>query len=174
VAEAKADALRLNREDLNLDELLRVMVDLYEPSMSDKGLKVQLRSGGPVHALVDAALIHRMVANLLDNEMKHLPSACTVVLCLSSEEGFAVMAVEDNGPGFSPELQGQLFERRVKGKDSAGHGLGLAFVEAVARAHGGSVTASNRSEGGARLEVRLPLATHPAGLTSGVMAMAAD
>jgi signal transduction histidine kinase len=44
----------------------------------------------------------------------------------------------------------------VKGKESSGHGLGLAFVEAVVRAHGGTVSAGNRAEGGARLTITLP------------------
>src|SRR5208283_1491641 len=47
VAEAKADALRLNRVPVDLDELLRIMIDLYEPSMSEKGLQIRLHSGGP-------------------------------------------------------------------------------------------------------------------------------
>jgi len=51
-----------------------------------------------------------------------------------------------------------LFERRVKGRDSNGHGLGLAFVDAVVRAHGGTVSVSNREAGGARIAVSLPLA----------------
>ena len=69
----------------------------------------------------------------------------------------ATLTVEDNGPGFDTEIGGQLFEQRVKGRASRGHGLGLAFVEAVVRVHGGCVTASNRPEGGARLTVTLPL-----------------
>src|SRR5208337_3256040 len=72
VAEAKADALRLNRVPVDLDELLKVMIDLYEPSMSEKGLQISLRSGGPLTVEADEALIHRMVANLFDNELKHL------------------------------------------------------------------------------------------------------
>jgi signal transduction histidine kinase len=68
--------------------------------------------------------------------------------------------VEDDGPGFESEVLSQIFERRVKGRDSTGHGLGLAFIEAVVRVHGGTIEASNRSEGGARLTVILPLAIH--------------
>jgi len=49
-----------------------------------------------------------------------------------------------------------MFGKRIKGVESKGHGLGLAFVEAVVRAHGGSVTASNRAGGGAILKLRLP------------------
>ncbi len=157
VAEAKADALRLNRVPLDLDELLRIMIDLYEPSMSEKGLQIRLHSGGPLTIEADAALIHRMIANLFDNELKHLPSACTVNLRLKCEDNAVSLILEDDGPGFDPEVCLHLFERRVKGKDSNGHGLGLAFVDAVARAHGGTVTASNREEGGAHIVVTLPL-----------------
>jgi signal transduction histidine kinase len=157
VAEAKADALRLNRVPVELDELLRVMIDLYEPSMSEKGLQIQLHSGGPLLLQADAALMHRMIANLFDNELKHLPSACTINLRLSVEDNAVLLMLEDNGPGFDPEVLPHIFERRIKGKTSTGHGLGLAFVDAVARAHGGTVSAFNCEEGGVRLVVNLPL-----------------
>ncbi|HVZ84604.1 MAG TPA: ATP-binding protein [Terracidiphilus sp.] len=156
VAEAKADALRLSRTDVDLDELVRIMIDLYEPSMSEKGLRVNLRSAGAVTVFADAALLHRVVANLLDNELNHLPASCTVSITLGENENTATMIVEDDGPGFAAEIGHQMFEQRVKGRNSKGHGLGLAFVEAVVCAHGGSVTALNRSEGGARLSITWP------------------
>jgi signal transduction histidine kinase len=158
VAEARADALRLSRSEINLDELLRIMIDLYEPSMAEKGLQVRLRSAGPVTIDADAALVHRMIANLFDNELKHLPASCTVTVRVEAGQGVALLTFEDDGPGFSSEVSERLFERRAKGKDSDGHGLGLAFVDAVARAHGGSVTAINREGGGARISLTLPLA----------------
>jgi signal transduction histidine kinase len=160
VAEAKANALRLNRVAVDLDDLLRVMVELYEPSMSEKGLRVSLCSAGWLEVSADAALLHRMIANLFDNELKHLPAACTVTISLSSSEDSALLVVEDDGPGFESEVLSQIFERRVKGRNSTGHGLGLAFVEAVVRVHGGTIQASNGSEGGARLTITLPLAVH--------------
>jgi signal transduction histidine kinase len=160
VAEAKANALRLNRVAVDLDDLLKVMIELYEPSMSEKGLRVNLGSVGRLEVSADAALLHRMIANLFDNELKHLPAACTVTICLSSSDDSALLVVEDDGPGFDSEVLPQIFERRVKGRNSTGHGLGLAFIEAVVRVHGGSVKASNGSEGGARLTITLPLAVH--------------
>ncbi len=158
VAEAKADALRLSLTEVDLDELLRVMIDLYEPCMSEKGLRMNLHSGGPVTVLADAALLHRVIANLLDNELKHLPAACTVSIRLAASEDSAILTVEDDGPGFGLEIGLRMFEQRVKGKDSKGRGLGLAFVEAVVRAHGGSVTASNHPQGGALLTINWPCA----------------
>jgi signal transduction histidine kinase len=159
VAEAKADALRISRTEVDLDELVRVMIGLYEPCMSEKGLRVRLRSAGSVKVLADQALLHRVIANLLDNELKHLPASCTVSIQLRASEEVAILIVEDDGPGFDVEIGRQIFEQRVKGRDSKGHGLGLAFVEAVVRVHGGSVAASNRQEGGAQLLITWPLAT---------------
>jgi len=158
VAEAKADALRLTRSEINLDELLRIMIDLYEPSLSEKGLLIQLQSSGPLSIEGDAALIHRMIANIFDNELRHLPSGCTVTLQSKAQDGSVVLVCEDDGPGFSQDVLPHLFEHRVKGRESNGHGLGLAFIDAVARAHGGAVTACNRERGGARIEVILPFA----------------
>jgi signal transduction histidine kinase len=157
VAEAKADALRLSRTEVDLDDLVRGMIALYEPCMGDKGLGVQIQSAGSVKVLADAALLHRVIANLLDNELKHLPASCLVGVSLRADDHTATLTVEDNGPGFDAEIGRHLFERRVKGRASRGHGLGLAFVEAVVRVHGGSVTATNRPEGGAQITITLPL-----------------
>lgn len=157
VAEAKADALRLTPSRIDLDELLRAMIDLYEPSMSERGLRIELQSSGPTHLIADAALMHRMVSNLFDNELKHLPAGCTVTVRLGTTEGTATLVIEDNGPGFDPEVRALLFEGRVKGRASSGHGLGLAFVDAVVRAHGGTVTAQNLEKSGARIAVVVPV-----------------
>jgi signal transduction histidine kinase len=159
VAEANADALRLHRVPVDLNELLRVMIDLYEPCMAEKGLRIKLSSAGPVEVSADAALIHRVVANLFDNELKHLPPSSTVTISLSAANDAASLLVEDDGPGFAPEILSQIFERRVKGRNSSGHGLGLAFVEAVVRAHGGTVEASNHLGGGAQISISLPLSS---------------
>jgi signal transduction histidine kinase len=161
VAEGKANALRLDRTAIDLDDLLRVMIDLYEPSMSEKGLRIELSSAGGLGISADAALLHRMIANLFDNELKHLPPACTVTISLRASHDAALLVIEDNGPGFASEIRPHIFERRIKGRNSNGHGLGLAFVDAVVRAHGGTVEASNRPEGGARLTVSFPLAAGP-------------
>jgi signal transduction histidine kinase len=158
VAEAKADALRLNRKPIDLDDALRRVTDLYEPCMLEKDLRVELLGSGPVFVFCDPALLHRMLGNLFDNEMKHLPARCTITVRLGKQAQDALLVVEDDGPGYLPELDGHLFEPRVKGKGSSGHGLGLAFVEAVVRSHGGSIAASNKPEGGAHLAISLPLA----------------
>jgi signal transduction histidine kinase len=110
------------------------------------------------HVVVDAdaLLLHRVVSNLLENELAHLPVGCQIAICLRSQHGEAELVIEDNGPGFPPDISGRVFERFVKGKHSPGHGLGLAFVDAVVRAHNGRVKISASPSGGAVVTLSLP------------------
>lgn len=156
VAEARADALRLAVTEIDLSRLLATMVDLYEPSMTEKGLHLRFRNEAGIFCRGDAGLIHRMIANLLDNELKHLTSGSNIVVSLRRKSDMALLVIEDDGSGFAPDVLENLFVRRVRGKTSTGHGLGLAFVDAVARAHSGTVEATNR-EGGASVTVALPI-----------------
>ena len=157
VAEANADALHLSKVPVDLDELLRSMVDLYEPSLTERGLNVLVRSPAALIVFADAALLHRMLANLLDNAIKHLPPGTTINIQLQVLPEFGRLEIEDDGPGFPPEVVDRPFEKYVKGKRSTGSGLGLAFVEAVVRAHGGQIKAFNRPRGGACIFIDLPL-----------------
>src|SRR5579863_4149308 len=99
------------------------------------------------HVVVDAdaTLLNRVVSNLLENELTHLPAGCQVKIRLFSHQTSAVLVLEDNGPGFPADIGTQPFKRFVKGKHSPGHGLGLAFVDAVAHAHGGGTQVSDRA-----------------------------
>ena len=163
VAEGKADALKLHRQQIDLNQLLEMMIDLYEPSMTEQRIHIHFYRDGAATVFADAGLVHRMIANLFDNEIKHLPQDCTVDIRLHTEDGEISLMLEDDGPGFAPELAAQLFEQRVRGAGSHGHGLGLAFVAAVVRAHGGMVTACNRPHGGAQITLKLPLSPESVG-----------
>ena len=78
------------------------------------------------------------------------------------------VTVEDNGPGIPPELLSEMFEAFVTTRlDARGTGLGLAVTEGIVTQHGGTITASNRKQGGACIEVRFP-ARLPAGAMIGI------
>lgn len=156
LAEADAGALLLRKEPLDLAQLIQQMVDLYQPAMAEHRhrLTTELQ---PILVEADLSLMNRVIANLLDNEVAHLPAGCHVNILLQARDQEAEILIEDNGPGFAPELRDRVFERFVKGKASTGHGLGLAFVDAVAKAHGGSVTVSGRVGGGALISLSIPM-----------------
>jgi len=157
VAEAKAGALPMKRGAVNLPAVVTQLLHLYMPAMADRRHEVRtdLQSGVIVEA--DLGLINRTLSNLLDNELVHLPPGCRIDIRLRSHQGYAELVIEDNGPGFPPEIGSRVFERFVKGKHSPGSGLGLAFVEAVAQAHGGTVKISDHPGGGATVSLLLPV-----------------
>ena len=157
VAEASAGALRLNTGEVNLQELLFTLVDYYRPSFAERQMSIECHASDSARLNADAGLMHRMLANLIENELAHLPTKCTVHLTSFVKGSSVCLFVEDDGPGFPPELIPNLFERHTKGKGSKGHGLGLAFVDAVVRAHGGSVTAGNGVPRGVRIHIDLPI-----------------
>jgi signal transduction histidine kinase len=156
VAEAKAGALRLDRSSVNLTEVVKFMVDLYQPAMAVRRHEVVVDLEDNVVVEADVGLLNRVINNLLENELTHLPEGCQVAIRLRSQQGSAELVIEDTGPGFSPEIAARAFERFVKGKQSRGHGLGLALVDAVVQSHGGSAKISSRPEGGALIALSLP------------------
>ena len=157
LAEAEAGALRLEREPVDLSRLVRQLVDLYQPAMVERHHELQTDLQERVMIDADVALVNRVVGNLLDNELAHLPEGCQIHAQVRMNQGAAELLIADNGPGFPPEVGNQAFKRFVKGKQSLGHGLGLPLVEAVVQAHGGSVRISDQGSG-ARITVTLPAA----------------
>jgi signal transduction histidine kinase len=157
LAEAEAGALHMERGPVDLSDVVRQLVDIYQPAMAERHHEVT--SDLEAHVVVDAdlPLMNRVVSNLLENELTHLPSGCRVTIRLHAHEGSAELVIEDNGPGFPPEIGSRAFDRFVKGKHSPGHGLGLAFVDAVVQAHGGVAGISDRAGGGAVITLSLPV-----------------
>jgi signal transduction histidine kinase len=156
VAEAQGGALLLNRATVDFSAVVTQLTDLYLPAMVEQQHELTLDVEPDVIVNADMSLLHRAVNNLFENELTHLPTGCHVGIRLYRCQLSAELVIEDTGPGIPPEVGNRAFERFVKGKNSPGHGLGLAFVDAVARAHGGSVKISNRTAGGAVITFSMP------------------
>jgi signal transduction histidine kinase len=141
----------------DLSEMVARLVDLYQPAIAEHCHEVvtDLR---PATVEGDTGLLHRSIANLLDNEIAHLPQGCRIEVSVHPINGDAELTVADNGPGFPEGLRHRAFERFVKGEHSSGHGLGLAFVGAAIQAHGGQAEIRERAGGGAMIILRIPLA----------------
>lgn len=167
VAEAEGGALRLHRERIDLSDLVNRVAELYAPALAERQQRLSVSADAPAPVLVDVPLLSRMLSNLMENELRYAgPGAhvsLNVSLNVSTGDRVACITLEDDGPGFAPDLLPRVFQRFVKGSESGGHGLGLAFVSAVAIVHGGRATARNRIHKGAQIVVEIPLAAaHPA------------
>ncbi len=160
VAEADAGALQLRKETIELSEMVRQLVDLYQPALAEHRHEVVTELQA-VLVEADASLLHRVLANLLDNEIAHLPPGCRINVSVLRKDNQAEVVLEDNGPGFPVDIRGRALDRFVKGQHSTGHGLGLAFVGAAIQAHGGHVAVADRSGGGAMIVLTLPREANP-------------
>jgi signal transduction histidine kinase len=156
VAEAQAGALPLERHRINISGITRQLVDLYQPALDERQHELKIEFDDNILVDGDGSLLHRVLSNLIENEIAHLPAGCQITMRLRSRDGSATLMIEDNGPGFPPDIRSRVFERFVRGRQSHGHGLGLAFVDAVVRAHGGTVKISERPGGGAVVTLALP------------------
>jgi signal transduction histidine kinase len=118
------------------------------------------RPDAPVTATVEPDAVGRVVANLLDNAVRHAASRVRVTV---AEEGtYRLVTVSDDGPGIPAAERERVFDRftrldDARARDAGGSGLGLAIVRELVRRHGGTVTLSDASPG-LRVDVRLPAA----------------
>jgi two-component system phosphate regulon sensor histidine kinase PhoR len=153
------------RRPVWLAELVEQVWQGLRPIAEPRGihLELDLPDEAPVKVMADPSRLHRALLNLLDNAVRFSPPDAPVQVQLRSGPSWCVLGVRDHGPGLSDEDLGHLFERFYRGDPSrarsqrGGSGLGLAIVQQIAHTHGGRVQASNHPEGGAQLELLLPL-----------------
>jgi signal transduction histidine kinase len=112
----------------------------------------------------DAALLERIVDNLVGNALKYTAAASPVTVRVARSSDQAIVIVEDRGPGIAEEDRERIFQRFVRGTTAAGTnglGLGLSLVAEIARWHGG-VASVEAVSGGSRFRITLPLAMEAA------------
>lgn len=116
---------------------------------------------GRAPAAGDPRLIESLVVNLVDNALRHNVPGGRVEIATATVEGGARITVRNTGPVVPPDQVERLFQpfQQLSGqriRHTAGHGLGLAIVRAIADAHGATLTARSRPEGGLHIEVTFP------------------
>jgi signal transduction histidine kinase len=107
----------------------------------------------------DANAFDRIVSNLITNALRY--GRRPIVVSASTRDRHFRLAVEDRGPGVSPELEPELFDRFTRGDNAAtsGTGLGLSIARSYARAHGGELVYTRATPHGARFELVVPTAS---------------
>ena len=153
-----AKPTQLQVKPLPVDAFLNEVVALYEGGSQ----KLEMRLGAPGFIVeADPVRLRQVMHNLLKNALEAAGEQGRIVVSsrVGTEEGnkFVEIAVSDSGPGFDPELIGQVFEPYVTSK-TKGTGLGLAIVKRIVVEHGGVINADNPATGGGRVVLRLPAA----------------
>jgi signal transduction histidine kinase len=158
VSRIAGGGVKLDREDIDLGEVAREVVERLHPLAARGGSEVALRCAGPVRGAWDRLAIERVVANLLTNAFK-FGAARPVEVRIVAEGADAVLHVEDHGIGIAPDDLERIFaqfERAVSSRHFGGLGLGLYVTRRLVQAHGGSISVASRPGAGALFTVRLP------------------
>ena len=162
--------LTLQRQRLELNELVRRALEDYRPVFEKSGVRLDIETAPtPVFVDADGHRIAQVVGNLLHNAAKFTPRGGRVTVTVASDApaGRAVVSVADTGMGLTPEMTARVFEPFMQAAEAldrseGGLGLGLALVKGVVELHGGEVSVSSAGPGqGSRFVVRLPLDLRP-------------
>ena len=158
----------LSPTSFQLEEIIQASVRILGPDLEEKQIQVPIHSHPPHIAIIgDKRRLTRLLINLLSNAIKFSPDhgqiSISATVLQSNGSGFQLLLrVEDEGLGIPEQDLPRIFDRfysRDKAKAEAGTGLGLPYCKLVAEAHGGSILAENRPQGGFAVSVFLPI--HP-------------
>jgi signal transduction histidine kinase len=156
----------VNREPVDLAALLRESVRRAELEAAARRITLALFDSAPAVVSGNELLLERALDNLIANAIKFSPEGGRVELRAQTVGARVDVSVRDNGPGVPEAELGSLFRPLFRGSNASradGHGLGLAIVQRVVKAHGGDIHAENVDGGGLRVALQLPLAPATAG-----------
>lgn len=166
IARTESGEARTAMVGIDACDVLREVCELYEPLVEEAGGELVFLEGHDCHVEADRQLIAQAISNLVDNALKYgRPEDGDFRLTVSvlASDGYAQLAVADNGPGIAERDRLRAVERFVRldaSRSQSGSGLGLSLVQGVARLHGGNFTLED-NEPGLRAVLRVPLVGTP-------------
>lgn len=175
IARLEAGAVEDSLAIVDVVEIVRGLVELYEPVAEDAGLRIVTNVAVPVHVRANRQLIGQAVANLMDNAIKYAKQTGPVgpermvTLDVTASHDWALISVGDRGPGIREADRKRALQRFVRldpSRTSSGTGLGLSLVAAVVHMHRGSIRLEDNAPG-LRVVLVLPLVKPQATVETG-------
>lgn len=150
-------------ETLDLGREAAEAVTAFTPLAASKQVTLEVQGEDGILVQGDSGELRQLLLNLLDNAVKFGPTGQRIELAVGHDDGKALLTLSDQGPGIPAAEQPWIWESYYRGSGAAvrtvgGSGIGLSIVQQIVSRHGGTITVSNRAEGGARFDLRLPLA----------------
>lgn len=167
VDEQKSEGITLEYQRCDWEDVIRQALDGFDDLLAARSIHLRWASGiaRPLWIECDRLWCVEVLANLISNADKYSPPAASIDICVDSADGMLLCSVSDSGAGIPEESLSRLFEPFYRGGEKNGGdgvGLGLSIAKALARRHGGQLTAANRIDGGACFTLQLPLRQPPA------------
>jgi signal transduction histidine kinase len=159
ISEAEKGIMDLRWEKADLVPLIRQVIDLYQYAAEDRRVTLAATLPEELPVRMDSNRIRQVLANLMDNAVKFTSAGGRIEIAVEPADGGARITVADTGIGIAEKDLPRIFERLFRGEKSRsyrGLGLGLSIVQAVVRAHGGTVEVRSHTGRGSIFEVFLP------------------
>lgn len=159
LSRSDAGRLALDKSEVDMTEVCHIVAEQQEAA-NKKNITIETDIKDGITVIGDEAMIIRILLNLMDNALKYGKDGGKVKLSLEKDEEYAVCSVEDDGIGIKKEDLERIWERFYRvdaSRSEEGSGLGLAMVEALVRAHGGTVEADSIPGEGSCFTVKLPI-----------------
>jgi signal transduction histidine kinase len=152
IANIEAGTPKSRFKPVDLSVLCQTFYEIYEPSATETGhiLTLSLPDPSPHEVLGDRQLLGQMLANLIENALRHTSKGCTIDIELRQTDGATVLAVSDNGPGIPADARDLVLTRMYRldrSRTTPGSGLGLSLVRVVAELHGATLTLDDTAPG---------------------------
>jgi K+-sensing histidine kinase KdpD len=141
----------------DINDLLNKVIKILKQELEQFHFISEISPEMPLVKL-DFGLMEQVIYNLIQNSVRYTLPGSTIRFGADYNDGFLMIKVEDNGPGFPPEMLGRVFDKffRVDNSRTGGLGLGLSIVKGLVDAHKGTVKAENLKTGGAGFTVSIP------------------
>jgi two-component system sensor histidine kinase BaeS len=162
LAMADAGALNIQKEPMDLSDLVMQCVDSFRDRLAKREISVDLQLTGAVRVTADQRRLRQLLLNLLENTSRYVQQGGRVSIVLGQTGKSIGLTLEDSGPGLESDQIERLFERfyRVesgRSRSGGGSGLGLSICKNIVEAHGGSISAGHSELGGLKIHVSLPV-----------------
>lgn len=138
IAQIEGGSPRARFAPVDLAALATTMAEIYEPAAEEGGHRLRLEIDNPVDVIGDRALLGQVIANLIENALRHTQPGSEAVLTVSGTR----VIVADDGPGIPAEERGKVLRRLYRldrSRSTPGNGLGLSLVDAIVKLHGGTL-----------------------------------
>lgn len=166
ISEAETGTMKLDRNDVNVRDLLASTADLYAYVAEDEGVTIRVQAPPDLRVSVDPTRMAQVLANILDNAIKYRREGGGEVIMTAEKDTNGIsLSVTDQGIGIPEEDRTRIWDRLYRSDRSRhqrGLGLGLSLVRAVVKAHGGTVTVESEQDKGSTFTIRLPAPAQPA------------
>jgi two-component system OmpR family sensor kinase/two-component system sensor histidine kinase BaeS len=159
---AESGQLSFEEKAVNLNDLSRRVLSLFEAQAAESGIELSLQSDAPdATASLDPQRTEQVIGNLVGNALRFTPQGGKIWVEIHRPAGQVTVSINDNGPGVPEEELPLIFNRfwrsdKSRARVSGGAGLGLAIARQLIEGQGGKISASNLPPGGLRVEFSFP------------------